>query len=70
MFTGTGTERQQLADAMHRAWIAFARSGDPNHDGLPSWPRYDLARRATMRFDATCEVLDDPLGQDREAFVS
>jgi para-nitrobenzyl esterase len=67
MFTGTGSERQAIADAMHRAWIAFARTGDPNHDGLPAWPQYDLERRATMRFDSTCEVLDDPLGDDRKA---
>jgi para-nitrobenzyl esterase len=67
MFTGTGAERQGIADAMHRAWTAFARTGDPNHDGLPAWPRYDLDRRPTMRFDATCEVLDDPDGEDRAA---
>ena len=65
MFTGKGAERQGIANAMHRAWTAFARTGDPNHDGLPQWPQYDVARRATMRFDTTCEVLDDPAGADR-----
>ena len=45
MLTGDGPERQALADAMHAAWIAFARTGDPG------WPRYDLDRRATKRFD-------------------
>ncbi len=67
MFTGTGPERQAIADAMHLAWTAFARAGDPNHAGLPAWPRYDLDRRATMRFDVACEVLDDPDGEDRAA---
>ncbi len=28
-FTGSGPERAAIADAMHRAWIAFARTGDP-----------------------------------------
>jgi para-nitrobenzyl esterase len=70
MFTGTGADRQQVVDAMHRAWIAFARTGDPNHEGLPAWPRYDLERRATMRFDATCEVLDDPLAADRRILAA
>jgi para-nitrobenzyl esterase len=68
VLTGTGPERQGIADAMHRAWIAFARDGDPRHGGLPEWPRYDLDRRATMRFDAHCEVLDDPGRDDRIAF--
>ncbi len=70
MLTGTGPERQGIADAMHRAWIAFASTGDPQHPGIPEWPQYDLERRATMRFDAECEVLDDPNGEDRAAFES
>ena len=70
VLTGTGPERQGIADAMHRAWIAFARDGDPRHAGLPEWPRYDLDRRATMRFDAECEVLDDPARDDRLAFAA
>ncbi len=68
LLTGGGPERQGIADAMHRAWIAFARTGDPNHPGIPDWPEYDLTRRPTMRFDAECLVLDDPAAADREAF--
>ena len=60
LFTGPGDERQTIADAMHAAWIAFARDGAPGHEGLPAWPRYDLERRATMRFDERCELLEDP----------
>ena len=59
MLTGDGPERQAIADAMHAAWIAFARTGDPG------WPAYDLDRRATKRFDVTTEVLDDPGGDER-----
>jgi para-nitrobenzyl esterase len=50
---------QQLADTMHAAWIAFAIDGDPG------WPKYDLSRRATMRFDITSEVVDDPRSAER-----
>jgi para-nitrobenzyl esterase len=50
---------QQLADAMHAAWVAFARTGDPG------WPPYDPDRRATMRFGDRCEVVDDPRGDER-----
>ncbi len=45
---------QVIADTMHAAWVAFASCGNPG------WPRYDLERRATMRFDLTSEVVDDP----------
>ncbi|MFP4513106.1 MAG: carboxylesterase/lipase family protein [Acidimicrobiales bacterium] len=43
--------RQALADQMSDAWLAFARRGDPNHEGLTHWPAYDPIDRATMYFD-------------------
>lgn len=54
---------QQLAERMHAAWVAFATSGDPG------WPKYDLARRATMRFDTNSEVVDDPRSMERELWA-
>ncbi|MGB5435490.1 MAG: carboxylesterase family protein, partial [Maribacter sp.] len=54
--TGGGQDAQVLADKMSRAWINFAKTGNPNHDGLPEWPQYDTAQTATMHFDTTCEV--------------
>jgi para-nitrobenzyl esterase len=51
---------QELADAMHRAWVSFATDGDTG------WPAYDLGRRATMRFDTVCQVVDDPRRRERE----
>jgi para-nitrobenzyl esterase len=55
---------EELALRMHDAWIAFARTGDPDHGGLPHWPRYDAERRATMVFDETCAVVADPAGTE------
>lgn len=56
-----GTEAPQgLADTMHAAWVSFARDGDPG------WPRYDLTRRATMRFDVEPEIVDDPRSWERD----
>lgn len=55
----------KLRDAMQDAWIAFARTGDPNQKGLPTWPRYDREHRATMTFNETCTVVDDPGRDDR-----
>jgi para-nitrobenzyl esterase len=50
---------QQLADTMHADWVAFATNGNPG------WPKYDLNRRATMRFDPTLTVVDDPRSAER-----
>ena len=50
---------QELARAMHAAWVAFATSGDPG------WPRYDPVGRATMRFDTSSQVVLDPRSWER-----
>jgi para-nitrobenzyl esterase len=42
------------AEAMHGAWVAFAKTGDPG------WSAYDLATRTTKRFDATSSLAADP----------
>lgn len=68
-FTGTGPERQAIADAMHRAWVAFAREGRPQHDGIPTWPAYDGDRRPVMVFDVEPRVEWDPWGPEREAWA-
>jgi len=57
-------KRFALRDAMMAAWAAFARNGEPSNPLLPSWPRYDACRRATMRLDAECTVVSDPFGSD------
>lgn len=54
-----------LVAAMQDAWIAFARTGNPNHPGIPFWPKYDAERRATMLFGTKREVVDDPDQQTR-----
>ena len=54
--TGGGKDAHALADKMSRAWIAFARTGNPNHKGLPTWPQFNAANGSTMLFDDACQV--------------
>ena len=58
--TGGGKEAYALADKMSRAWIAFARTGNPNHKGLPNWPAYTPENGATMILDNTSQVKNHP----------
>lgn len=58
--TGGGKEAHALADKMSRAWIAFARTGNPNHSGLPNWPAYTAENGATMLFDNVNKVKNHP----------
>lgn len=61
--------RQGLAARMSEAWLAFARTGRPDHPGIPSWPAYSLPARATMIFDRDASsVENDPCATDRAAW--
>ena len=58
-----------LLDVIRDAWVAFARTGSPDHPGLPVWPLYRPDERATMILDSVCRVENDPLGAERRAWA-
>jgi carboxylesterase type B len=43
-------ELEAGAPPMQAYWLAFARTGDPNAAGLPTWKRYDLASKSYLGF--------------------
>jgi para-nitrobenzyl esterase len=67
--TGGGADAQAVADAMSEALLAFARSGNPNHRGMPPWPKYELKDRPTMVFDVPTRLENDPRGNERKLFA-
>ena len=67
--TGGGDEAGALAGKMADAWIAFARTGDPNHSGLPQWAPVKPGALPTMIFDNDCVVRDDPDREERAALA-
>lgn len=52
-----------LSKQMSTARVSFARTGNPNHSGLPQWPRYTQESKAVMCFDAPCVTRNDPEGK-------
>ena len=58
-----------MADRLASAWVAFAKTGDPNNPTLPHWPAYDQATRATMIFDTETRVELDPRRAFRELWA-
>ncbi|MDV3455721.1 carboxylesterase/lipase family protein [Sphingomonas sp. HF-S4] len=67
--TGTGADARAMSQAMQDCFVAFATTGDPNHPGLPRWPRYALDKRATMVFDMPNRIANDPRQWQRELFA-
>ncbi len=57
--TGGGAAPRALAAQVSDAWIHFARKGDPNHSGLPQWPKYAKESGPVMVFNTSCEVRND-----------
>jgi para-nitrobenzyl esterase len=68
VYTGNGPAAQKIADEMSAAWVAFAKTGNPNHKGMPAWTPWDPDRRATMVFGAgAAKVVNDPGKEERLA---
>jgi para-nitrobenzyl esterase len=65
--TGGGPEPRALAANVSEAWIHFARSGNPNHAGLPNWPAFSAESCPTMIFDTECRLQNNPDREERQA---
>ena len=68
--TGEGKDRYALQDKISAAWTNFARTGNPNHKGLPNWPAFDTTKRATMLLNNDSRVANDPNGEERRLVAS
>ncbi|MCK7533091.1 MAG: carboxylesterase family protein [Marinilabiliales bacterium] len=63
-WTGNSEEAWELADKMSSAWLNFAKTGNPNVEGvLPNWEPYTAGNGATMCFDKECRIVNN---HDRE----
>jgi para-nitrobenzyl esterase len=58
--TGGGPDARALGAMMSEAWIHFARSGDPNHPGMPRWQAFDVDKMTTMIFDNDTVAVSAP----------
>ena len=68
--TGDGEEARALAVQVSEAWIHFARTGNPNHPGLPKWAPVDQTGATSMIFDRRCEALVAPDAEELAAVAT
>jgi len=48
---------ETLAARMTTYWTNFAKTGNPNGGGLPTWPLYNASSEPTLRLDTTSSVV-------------
>lgn len=65
MLVGEGPGVVALSERVMDAWLAFARTGNPGHEDLPAWDRYEPSRRATMLLGPECRLVDAPNEAER-----
>jgi len=61
---------RHLADVLSSYWVSFARTGDPNAEGLPAWPRYEAANDELMHFGSTISAAPNPRAAELDLFDS
>jgi hypothetical protein len=57
------SEQDQAVSRMAQGyWVNFAKTGDPNGTGLPTWPRYDPSKDLIFEFhpDGSAGAIPDP----------
>ena len=54
--TGGAPEDVELGHRISRAWTNFAKTGDPQTEGLPAWPAFTTDKGETMIFINVSEI--------------
>jgi carboxylesterase type B len=66
VIVGSGSRAARtMCDILAGAWVAFAKTGDPTHELIPHWPRFEPTRRSTLVFGDPPRVVDDPYAEIR-----
>jgi para-nitrobenzyl esterase len=64
VFSGGGAAVEKLSQQMQTAWLAFAATGEPSHDGVGSWHPWLPADRSTMIFGADTRLETAPRDEE------
>jgi para-nitrobenzyl esterase len=67
---GSGaTDARRMCDDLASAFLAFAKTGDPNNSQIPQWPRFDALQRSTLVYDRNTRTERDPHGALRSLWL-
>jgi para-nitrobenzyl esterase len=61
-----GNDALRVGEELSSAWVAFAKTGNPNNPRIPPWQTYDAKTRATMSFGTPTQLINDPRAEIRQ----
>lgn len=64
---GDAADAPEVSRALMTAFVAFARTGDPDNPRMPHWAPFEAVTRTTMVVDTRCRAVGDYLRGDRIA---
>ncbi len=53
-------EEKEIAKIMNTYWTNFAKTGDPNGEGLPKWPVYNLKKNEILEIQSDGDLVGKP----------
>jgi para-nitrobenzyl esterase len=53
-------EDYELSEIMQQYWVNFAKTGNPNGDGLPEWKMRTADQDKLLQLDTEIKMIDDP----------
>jgi para-nitrobenzyl esterase len=53
-------EDYKLSEIMQNYWVNFAKTGNPNGEGLPQWDMRTADQNKLLQLDTTVKMVDDP----------
>lgn len=53
-------EEQKIANVMNTYWANFAKTGNPNGEGLPKWPVYNTQKEEILEIESDGKLLGKP----------
>jgi len=56
----TTPEEEQLAQIMNAYWVNFAKTGNPNSNGLPLWPAYSVTKNEMLDIEPNGKCIAKP----------
>ena len=53
-------QEKRVGDLMQQYWVNFAKTMNPNSDGMPNWPEFEDGKPTVMQFQNGASLITTP----------